>query len=272
MKYNNSSLLLLIALLPSLLFCLDLEIKTSLGTQYAPAEGKVVYAKEFWKNSSGDIDHESSPNLYGWIECETDITLLPKFAFSFSNAHTQGNSFIHISANDLVNGIIDALEQNLPVTINDTEYTSRLLMQTYDFLLYYEFFEHSGWPTLGIGIDVKKFNFDYAVTIIDGLNFNDHGDGTVPMLYLKTHWDIRNNQKHKLSLELDGKQYVTGPSTIYDYRAKIEVMMHYNDTTMLGIELGYRANYFNIKGSDIVNLDGDMDTSGVYIGFRGDFK
>lgn len=266
------SLFFSLLLLSTSLFGLDLEIKTSLGTQYAPSKGKVVYTKEFWKNSFGEIDHENSANLYGSIECKTDNVLLPKFAFSFINSKTEGHSFIHISANDLVNGIINALEQNLPITINNTQYTSRLAMQTYDFLLYYEFFEESRWPSLGVGIDVKKFDFDYAVTIIDGLNFNDHGDGTVPMLYLKTHWDIKKSKKHSLSLELDGKQYFAGPSTIYDYRAKIDVMMRYNDSTMLGIEMGYRANYFNIKGSDIVNVGGDMDTSGVFIGFRGDFK
>lgn len=269
---KHYSYLLLAALFPSLLFGLDLEIKTSLGSQYAPAQGKVVYKKEFWKDSFGDIDHEYKPNLYGSIEAKTDNPLLPKFAFSFIDSTTKGDSFIHISANDIINDIIDKIEEKLPVNINDTEYSSRLTMQTYDFLLYYEFFEDTRWPSFGVGVDVKKFDFDYAVTIIDGLNFNDHGNGVVPMLYLKTHWDIRKNEKRTLSIELDGKQYLTGPSTIYDYRAKIDVMMRYNDTTMLGIEMGYRANYFNIKGSDIVKVGGDIDTSGVFIGFRGDFN
>ena len=262
-----------ISTVASLLLGFELEIETSIGSLYSPAKGKVVYQKESWKDSYGAIDQQYNPNFYGWIECKSDNTLLPKFAFSFIDSRTEGESLIHIvSASDLLNDIITTLDQKLPITINDTDYASRLSMQTYDFLLYYEFFEKSVWPSIGIGLDLKKFDFDYAVTIIDGLEFNDHGDGLVPMLYLKTRWDIKSNKKNRLSLQLDGKQYVTGPSKIYDYSAKLDMMIRYNDDTMLGVEMGYRASYFNIRGSDIDKVGGEMDTSGVFVGFRGSFK
>ena len=265
--------LLFLILLQTCLWSIELSVDVGGGMQHSPAKGKLIYKKEFWKDSFGAIDHAAKANFYGWIDISSNNAYLPKMRFEIFQAQTEGKSFIHISANDTLNGLIEAIESKLPVTLNDTEYLSRLQMSTYETILYYEYFEGTSWPTLGLGLDLKTFDFNYAVTIIDGLDFNDHGGDTVPMLFFKSSYERSDPKKmQKLALEASAKIYVFGDSDIYDYSLKAEMTVRYNENTFLGIEAGYKVSYFNIKGDDIAKVGGTMDTSGAFVGFVGHFK
>ena len=254
-------------------YALELEIDMGGGSYYTGANGKLVYTKDFWKDSSAKIEHENSATFYVWTEFTTDKSMWPKLRVEFAQMETQGRSFVHISSTPEINSLISAIEGNLPVHINDTYYDSRLIENTYEAFLYYEYFQKSDYPSIGFGAGMKNFDFIYRATIIDGLEFTDNGGDTIPMLYFKSRYELgEDGDEEKLSLEADAKVYVFGESNIYDYVVKTDFLMKYNETTDLGVELGYKKTVFDIKGADVETVGGDMTTSGVFFGVVGHFR
>jgi len=256
------------------LHALELQIDVGGGLHFAGANGNLIYQKETWKGSSAVIDHGATTNFYAWTEINSDIKYAPTIRMEISRNSTLGQSLVHIDAGQTINSIIDYIEQQIPlVTINDTYYDSRLVMNTYEAFAYYEYFKESGYPTLGLGLGVKKFEFDYSATIIDGLEFNDNGGDTVPMIFLKSRYELLDKDE-ELQIAVQGnlKLLVLADSDIYDYVMKMDMMMQYNETTDLGLEFGYRETYFNIKGGDVANVGGTMDNAGVFVGFVGHFR
>ncbi len=251
----------------------ELEVDIGAGSHYSGANGDLVYTKEFWKDSSAKIEHENTPGFYTWMEFTSDQELWPKLRIEVSSLDTVGESYIHIDSTDTINTVINAIEGALPVNINDTYYDSRLILNTYEGFAYYEYFEESAFPTFGIGLGLKKFEFVYSATIIDGLEFTDNGGDTIPMFFFKSRYETdKESDGAQLSFEADGKLYVFGDSNIYDYLVKADFMMPYNKTTDIGIELGYKNTFYDIKGDDINTVGGNMTTSGVYFGVVGHFR
>lgn len=251
----------------------EMNINMGAGYYYTGANGNLIYTKDFWKSSSAKIKHASSATFYTWAEIETDQHLWPKLRVEFNNMQTQGESLIHISSTPEINALISGIESNLPVRINNTYYDSSLVENTIDAYLYYEFFQETEYPSVGFGVGVKNFDFTYRATIIDGLEFTDNGGDTIPMLYLKSRYTLdKEDDGEQFSLELNAKAYVFGESNIYDYTLKVDFLMPYNATTDLGLELGYKETVFDIKGSDIKTVGGDMTTSGVFFGVVGHFR
>lgn len=266
------SLMLLIS--TTLLNALELNINMGGGLYNTGTNGKLIYQKNFWKDSSAEIiQNDESQNFYSWLEVASDKKYWPKLRLETIQISTKGNSFIHIDASDSINGLLTNLEDSLPININDTYYESRLTYNTYEAYLFYEYFEDSNTPSLGLGFGMKKFTFDYSAVIIEGLVFNDHGDGTLPLFYLSSRYDfVKAKDNSKLSCEGNAKVYLLGPSTVYDYQIKMDFLMQYNTSTDIGFELGYRATYFDLKGSDVDAVGGTMKTSGAFIGFVAHFN
>ena len=150
---------------------------------------------------------------------------------------------------------------------------SRLTQTNIETYLYYEFFEDTGWPTFGMGAGIKKFDIDYAVTIVEGLEFTDNGGDMIPLLYFKSRYifDDKGNGS-SLAFEVDGKWYVFGDSTVYEYLVKTDFMMKYNEDTNIGLEFGWKQSLIDIKGDDIDTVGGHMGTSGAYLGLVAHFK
>ena len=253
---------------------LELDIDVGAGLHFAGANGKLIYQKETWKDSTADIEHGAITNFYAWSEINSDIKYAPTIRIEIARNSTIGHSFVHIDAGQTINSIIDYIEQQVPlVTINDKYYDSRLVMNTYEAFAYYEYFKESGYPTLGAGLGVKVFEFDYSATIIDGLEFNDNGGDSVPMIFLKSRYELMDKDEElQVGIQGDLKLLVLADSDIYDYIVKVDMMMQYNETTDLGLEFGYRETYFNIKGEDIDEVGGTMSNSGIFIGLVGHFR
>lgn len=267
-------MILLFSLLGALsVSAFELEVDMAVGTHYSDASGTLIYRKDFWENSSGVINHDTETNFYSWLELRSDNSYLPTLRLDVTKVKTIGQSFVHIESNEYIDKAIEFIEDNTPIDISDKLYNSRLTQNTYEATLYYEFYKKRAFPSIGIGLGVKKFDFDYSATIIDGLEFNDNGDGVVPLLYLKSRYEIVSGAEDSevISLEFAGKGYF-GDSTIYDYYGKVEFLMPYNKTSDLGFELGYKLSYYDIQGEDIVNVGGDMQNQGIYFGFVGHFR
>ena len=253
---------------------IDLEINMGTGVNYTASDGTLVYTKDFWKDSSGAMDHNTAPSLYTWMEIETDQKYWPKLRFELSQLTTKGSSDISINTDsDTVNELVDLVEEYLGKDISNLTLDSRLAQTNIETYLYYEYFEESGWPTFGMGAGIKKFDFDYAVTIIEGLQFNDNGGDTIPLLFFKSRYVFDQSQSgSSLSFEGNCKVYVFGDSTVYDYIVKTDFLMKYNETTDVGLEFGYRTTFIDIKGDDIDTVGGDMTTSGPYFGLVAHFR
>ena len=253
----------------------ELEIDMGTGFQYTGANGKLVYKKDFWEDSSAGIDHESSPSLYIWSEFKLDQAYWPKLRLEFTNVNSEGKSFIHINSTDEINALINAIEDKLSgvISINNTYYDSHLAQSTYEGYLYYEYFEKSDYPSVGFGLGVKTFDFAYNATLIDGLEFTDSGGDTIPLLFFKSRYELEKEEDGvQLSFEGNAKVYIFGDSNIYDYMLKTDFMMEYNQDTDLGIEFGYRYSVIDIKGSDITTVGGNMTNSGVFFGAVAHFR
>ena len=263
-----------LVLCSSSLSAIDLEIDMGSGVYYTQTDGKLVYTKDFWKDSSGDMDHDTAPTLYTWIEIESDQEYWPKVRFELSQLKTSGTSAIAIKTDsDTINDLIDLIEDQLGLNISELDLDSRLSQTNIETYLYYEYFEDTPWPSFGIGAGIKKFDFDYAVTIIDGLDFNDNGGDTIPLLFFKSRY-IVDDKGNGSSLAMEGiaKYYIFGDSTVYDYLLKTDFMMKYNEDTNIGLEFGYKNTFIDIKGNDIDTVGGYMGTAGVYLGFVANFK
>jgi len=253
----------------------ELEINMGAGGYYTGSMGKLIYTKDFWKNSSGDIDHASDVSYQAWTEISSDMAYWPKLRLEFSTLDTRGQSFIHIDANDGINTIIELIEDNVGglFKINNTYYDSRLRQNTYEAYLFYEYFEDTGYPTLGLGAGFKEFQFSYTATILEGLVFTDNGGDSIPMIFARSRYEFdKEEDGAQLGAEISGKALVGGDSNIYDTYAKVDFLMPYNKTTDIGIEFGYKLTYYDIKGSDIKTVGGDMQTSGVFFSFVGHFR
>lgn len=266
--------ILLLTIFITYINAFELEIDGGGGTYLTAAKGELVYHDGFLEGSSANIDHETADQLYLWSEIRSNITYLPYLRVEYAKLSTQGQSKIHINGSSDVNNIIDTIESIPGVSINDTYYDSRLVQFNYEAYLFYAFFQESDWPRVDLGVGAKKFDFDYSITaIFDGLEFNAHKGDIIPMVYVSTRFNTFESIKaFHSAFQADGKIYLFGDSEIYDYQLKMDFLSAYNATTDIGVEVGYKHSYFNIKGNDIDIGSGLMTYSGVFIGFIGHFR
>ncbi len=260
---------------------IEMEIDVAAGTQFSGANGTLVYTKDFWKDSTAAIEHDSNLNFYSWMEVRTDKKYWPKMRVEISRFVTEGSSNINININNAVaQGLIDQVKSKFPsLDITSFDTGSKLKQNSYELYLYYEYFEDSGFPTIGIGGGAKYFDFAYNALVIDfeeftleGLEFTDSGSGTAPMLFLKSKYDLDTDDGTVIRLQGELRGYFFGDSTIYDYLAKMEFLMPYNKDADVGFEFGYKYSYYDIQGEDIVKVGGNMSNNGIYFGVVGHFR
>ena len=267
---------IILALLTCLpyLQAIDLEVDMGGGMYYANSDGNLIFTKDLWTNSSGKLLHDSAPGMYTWVDLKTDQKYWPKLYTEFRSLKTNGESFLHAETdNEIINGLIDFLEKKFDKKLNEIPFDSRLTQIDFEAYLYYEYFEESGYPTFGFGAGVKKFDFDYVVRLMDGVQVNSTGGDTIPLLYFKSRYMIdKQKSGSSISGEVGGKIYLFGDSNVYDYMAKVDFLAKYNSTTDLGLEMGFKKTYINIKGDDVDTVGGYMSTSGVYLGLIAKFR
>ena len=261
---------------------IELELDMAIGTQFSGSSGTLVYTKDFWKGSEADINHDSNLNFYSWMEIRTDQKYWPKMRFEVSRLVTEGSSDIRMKINQpQIEAIVTQITEKFNITEDITQFDtgSKLRQNTYEVYLYYEYFEKTGFPTIGLGGGVKIFDFAYNALVIDtdfftleGLEFTDSGKGTAPMAFLKSRYDVDTDDGTTIALQAEGRGYFFGDSTLYDYLLKAEFLMPYNKETDIGFEFGYKASYYDIAGDDIVKVGGDMNNGGVYFGLVGHFR
>ncbi len=255
-------LLLLLTLTCSSLLALDLdlELDMGLGLYYTGAKGQIDYVGESFQGSNAKADLIPSGQFYIWADVKSDNPYLPRARFEYLKVSAEGDSLAHLeSQSSLIDLINDA-------GLNDKNWNSYLQHNMYDFILYYDFFTKSAWPSIGLGAGYRIFDYIYIMDIdisdISGTQFGDRDDSSAPFGYLNTRYEAPSLN---MGFEADAKMYFSD-STIYDWRVKMDLMFDLTEKTTGGLEFGYREQYYSLAGGDVENVKGHMHYQGVFVG------
>ena len=125
-----------------------------------------------------------------------------------------------------------------------------------------------GWTTLDVGIDIKVLDTTFEadnVNLVSGptnTKYTDSETVAVPMAYGRARVEIPATG---FGIEADAKYLTYDGSTVYDVRAKIDYTFDISPVIQPGIEVGYRAQKFDIKTDDD-KTKMNMDFTGFYAG------
>lgn len=264
---------LLLFLLVHSLYASHFKLSLGTGLFSTEANGNLVYAKSFWEGSSSKIEHENSASTYLFAELRHDIAFLPNIRIEQTRFQTKGQSNIHIATNDAsINELVQTLNDLPLISINDIYYESTLAQTQNECYLFYSW-QKEQWPLFDIGAGIDRFTFDYAVTIIEGLQFNDNGEQDIPMLYVHSQYEAFQSIKD-VTVLMGGtmKYYAFGPSNVYDASLETTLLWPFTQKTKLGFTLGFRRLYMHLKGDDIETVGGKIRYNGAYAGVRLDFN
>ncbi len=258
--------LLALLVTTSSLSAVDLDIDMGTGLFYTGAKGRIEYTDEGFTGSYSEIDMQTSGQFYIWADLKSNIEYLPKLRLQYLKINAQGDSKLHLEADtsDL------PPEYQIAIDIfNNRAWPSGLSHNIYDIYLYYEFFEEKAYPSIGVGGGLKSFDYAYNAELILPLHIGDRGGKSIPMLFITSRYEIPTLQ---LGFEVENEVYVFGDSNLYDARAKMDLLFELDDNSKLGLEVGYRKSYYDLRGRDVETFKANMSYSGIYVGVTGSFK
>ena len=235
----------------------------------------MTYIQGDLAGSSSNISHETANQLYIWSEIRSNISYLPYLRLEYSEMRTTGKSIVHLDGSTTVTDIVNFIDDIPLFNLQNQSWDSILSQRNYEVFLFYELYNNDAWLELDGGAGIKKFSFDYLVKdiLFEGQSFYASEGDYIPMIYLSTRIKtFESIQSFDSAFQADGKIYLFGDSDIYDYQLKMDFMAPYNNTTDLGVEVGYKYSYFNIKGGDVDVGSGSMTYSGIFFGFIGHFR
>ena len=244
------------------LFCVEVDV--ALGSYYAKANGVVIYQTDFFKGTKANIDNGYQPHLYIRADIDSQIKYMPLLHLNFTRIRSYGTSSVEIKT---ANGILDEILE--AINFDEGVFNSTLTYNIYDVFLHYKVLDDRGYlPKVHLGAGIKQLNYNYDADVYSGVQFNDHGGSTIPMLYA----NIRKSLYSSISADFDTKYYIFGDSDIYDVAIKLDTIHQLNDKISIGAELGYKDVYSKIKGDDIENIGGTMHYSGFFFALISHFK
>ena len=255
-----------VLLLSPLLSAIDLDIKMGSGLFYTGAQGHIEYTDEGFGGSYSDIDMRTNGQFYIWGDFKSQIDYLPKLRLQYLKINARGDSKLHLETD--TSDLPEEFQRAINL-FNDRTWSSGLSHNIYDLYLYYEFFEQKPYPSIGLGGGVKSFDYTYNAELILPLHIGDRGGKSIPMLFLTSRYEIPSVQ---LGFELENEIYIFGDSRLYDVRAKMDLLFELDQESQLGLEIGYRESYYDLRGSDVETFKANMSYSGIYVGVMGTFK
>ncbi len=257
-------LLLITLFLSYSLQALELQLDMGTGLFYTGAKGKVEYVEKSFQGSYAETDLQNSGQFYIWGDIVTDNKYIPKLRLEYLKISADGDSKAHLQSADPA--IQDLIDQYIdPLSLNDNNWNSHLQHNIYDVSLYYEFYEESAWPSVGLGLGYKYFDYIYIMDIdlLPGLQFGDRDSSGAPMLFFTSRYEAPSLQ---MGFEADAKVYIFGDSEMYDWQIKMDLMFEIAENTEAGFEIGYRDQYYNLLGNDVEKVTGNMHYQGLFVG------
>jgi len=194
-------------------------------------------------------DEKSHSSAYAWLLVKHPIPVLPNLRLEYTTLQDAGSasgSFKDFTITDFATGEIK--------------------MTQYDAVLYYNILDNTMWTTLDLGVDVKFINLDFTANgIIDGIPNNSYTVNEtlpLPMGYARLRVEIPGTN---IGLEADAKYISYDGSSVSDFRAKVDYTFDFVPVVQPAVELGYRAQKFDIK-YDNERTKLALDFSGIYAG------
>ena len=260
----NRLLTVLLITASTSLMALELQLDMGTGLFYTGAKGKIEYVEKSFQGSYAETDLANSGQFYIWGVITSKNRYVPKVRLEYLKISADGDSKAHLQSSDPT--IQDLIDQYIdPLSLNDNDWNSHLQHNIYDVSLYYEFFEESGWPSVGLGLSYQYFDYIYIMDIdlVPGLQFGDRDSSSAPLLFFTSRYESASLQ---MGFEADAKVYVFGDSQMYDWKIKMDLMFDITETTEAGFEFGFRDQYYQLLGDDVEKVKGDMHYQGVYVG------
>jgi len=245
---------------------IDLEIDMGTGLFYTGSEGRIEYTDEGFAGSYSEVDMQNSRQFYIWADFKSSNVYLPKLRLQYLKINAEGDSKLHL---EMDTSNLPPEYQDIIDLFNDQEWYSGLSHNIYDIYLYYEFFEKKPYPSIGLGGGLKSFDYTYNAELIAPLHIGDRGGKSVPMLFLTSRYEIPSVQ---LGFEMENEVYIFSDSKLYDVRAKMDLLFDVDENSKLGLEVGFRTSYYDLRGSDVETFKANMSYSGIYVGVMGSFK
>lgn len=222
------------------------RVEMGAGAWMQSAKGDISYT-ESGANGNYISNEDDTTSPYIWLMIKHPVPLIPNLRVEYTEVEDSG-----LASGRFEDFDIGALQ---------TRFTYD--MKQYDIIPYYNILDNTGWLTLDLGLDIKVVDLSYnaaALGVFSG--YSDSVMLAAPLLYARTRFEIPSSD---LAFEADAKYVTYDGSTIYDVRAKVDYTLDITPLIQPAIELGYRAQKFDIDNSS-VDARVDIDFSGFYAG------
>ncbi len=202
-------------------------------------------------NGSYTSNEKSNTSGYAWLLVKHPIPVVPNLRLEYTTLEDSGSA--------------DGEFQDFTVT---GVATGDIKMTQYDAVLYYNILDNTAWMTLDVGLDVKFIDLDFTANgnlQVDGLtqtSYTVNETLPLPMGYARLRVEIPGTN---IGVEADGKYVTYDGSSVSDFRAKVDYTFDFVPVVQPAIELGYRAQKFDLTYDDD-RTNFELDFSGVYAG------
>ncbi len=222
------------------------RVEMGAGAWMQNAEGKISYT-ESGANGNYISNEDDTTSPYVWLMIKHPVPVIPNLRVEYTEVEDSG-----LASGRFEDFDIGALQ---------TRFTYD--MKQYDIIPYYNILDNTGWMTLDLGLDIKVIDLSYNAAALGAFaGYSDSMMVAAPLIYARTRFEIPASD---LAFEADAKYITYDGSTIYDIRAKVDYTLDITPLIQPAIEVGYRAQKFDIDNSS-VDAKLDIDFSGFYAG------
>lgn len=222
------------------------RVEMGAGAWMQDAKGSISYT-EGGANGSYTSSEDDTTSPYVWLLIKHPLPVIPNLRVEYTQVEDSG----------LASGRFEDFD----IGAAQTRFTYD--MKQYDIIPYYNILDNTGWLTLDLGLDIKVVDLSYnAAALGTFTGYSDNMTVAAPLLYIRTRFEIPSSN---LAFEADAKYVTYDGSTIYDVRAKVDYKFDVTPLLKPAIEVGYRAQKFDIDNSN-VDAKLDIDFSGFYAG------
>lgn len=196
------------------------------------------------------LGYKKETKPYVWINFKHPVPALPNLRLEYTSLDYSGTSTQSFTYKG--------------VTYNASA-SSKLTLDQYDLIMYYNILDNTMWATLDVGLDIKLIESEFsAVDNIGGNSVYVKETLPVPMGYARIRAEIPGTD---IGIEGDMKYSAYKNSKIMDYRVKLDYTVVDFFPVDVGLELGYRFEGVDIDGNDFsIDTTADVEIDGIFFG------
>lgn len=196
-------------------------------------------------NGAYESAEKDATQGYAWALVKHPIPIIPNIRLEYVSVSDEGS----------VTGVVNA--QSIPGSAS-----TKIDMNQYDVIPYYNLLDNTFWITLDAGVDIKFMETKATVDNIGTFSGYEDTETTVlPLVYLRGRVQIPTTG---LGVEADAKVITYSDTTLYDARIKVDYTFDITPIIQPGLEVGYRMQKLRVDDGTKTQID--LEYSGVYAG------